>query len=231
MISSVVVNKPPPPANTGYPFPEEEDDMMVNKLVSGPGASKRKVPYLESDEDDDDDEDDDEEEDDEVLSIFRHGQDNDEESYEVKNIGNNTEDQVQEVISYLEEYNKCKEGLKRVSQGGKEARAPLKTKLDNTEAYVKEFFENTETPMILYMEHQFELKTRTSKNTFNRTSVKKVLQDLYGSKGQEIFDSIDDAIGTKEVSVLSRTKIKKNKRKTGKKSSSGKGWSKRKKKA
>jgi hypothetical protein len=146
---------------------------------------------------------------DDCIRISREDGDSDDE-FVVESTGNASMAQIEEVLNHLREYNQCKEDLKKVAEGGKKERVPLKEKLTSSENYILQFFNGTSMPRIDYEDYRFQLKRRQTKNTFNRGSVKKVLLESYGEEeGTKIFNNIDEGIGIREVSVVSRTKISK----------------------
>lgn len=140
--------------------------------------------------------------------------DDSEDEFVVESMGNTSLTEIQDVLTHLRDYNQCKENLKKVAEGGKKERTPIKEQLTTSENFILRFFNETEMPLIDYDDYRFQIKQRQTKNTFNRGSVKEVLISSYGEQeGTKIFNNIDEGIGVREVSVVSRTKISKRSKK------------------
>ncbi|CAK9063240.1 Uncharacterized protein SCF082_LOCUS32788 [Durusdinium trenchii] len=119
---------------------------------------------------------------------------------------------VEQFEHSVSEFLKAPERLKRVSLRAKEARDPIKQKIDALQGAVMGYMAERGIGELEYGENVLLLKESRRANTLNEKSLLEALLKYFSGDGQRAeacLEFVLEEIGTRAVSVLSRRKVKK----------------------
>lgn len=105
------------------------------------------------------------------------------------------------------------ERMSDIAQRVKEQRTPLKQEVDDLKERVKTYMEQTSTDVCNYHDYQLKVAKTTQWGSLTRKTLRAALSEYFKDEGraQECYDAVLETIGSREKTVLRKTRRPKKK--------------------